>query len=363
MKYGIYFYTFFVYTVLALLIGKMPFLYINMEYHSTAADYIQVIFFVALALIFLIPHIFVKYSKQPPIAQSKMIRILWGIGFCILMGLVAIETYFHSSAASSQAKEFWLIYTLGEVAVLNFVFCVLASSLLKNVKFGDSTETFQEILGKPEKIKELEDDCIEYTYSTGLCASFDSKRNCYAIKYIPESDYYKILINKKTGRIGKFLNRLKSNNRTELRLFIFAFVILGFVFLMLFASRPEIVEQHSKAGSKCNSVILLNDCKTKLGNEKQEFIINAVEPIKLKIDEIPLSLRKYYKQERLAIGFTNYASQYTISKDNKSLLLRVYCHSQKIRYIKIISNHENKDLALEVKKYLTKKYPEILTSM
>ena len=367
MKYGIYFYTFFIYTVLALLIGKMPFLYINVEYDSIAVRYTQAILIIALALIFLAPYIVLKYSKRDLITQGKTIRFLRGIGICMFVGLVALETYFYFSAVTPQAKEFWLIYTLGEVAVFNFVFCILFSSLFRNVKFGDSTEAFQQFLGKPEKIKELEDDCIEYTYSTGLCASFDSKRICYAIKYIPGSDYHKMFVDKDTGRIGKFLNRLKNNNRTEMRLFIFAFLVFGFVFLMLFASRPESTEQRGKTvkaqGAKYNSVILINDCKAKLGDEKHKFIINAVEPIKLKIDEIPLSLRKYYKQERLAIGFTNYASQYTISKDNKSLLIRVYCLSQKIRYIKIISNNKNKDFALKVKKYLTNKYPDILTDM
>jgi len=247
MKYCIYLYIFFVYTVLALLIGKMPFLYINLEYHSIAVDYTQAILLVALALIFLAPYIVIKYLKLSLTAKIKTTRFLRGVGVCTLMGLVALETYFYSSAVTPQAKEFWLIYTLGEVAVLNVVFCILLSLLFRNVKLGDSVDTFQQVLGKPDKTEELEEGCIDYIYSSGLCASFDSKRSCYAIKYIPGSDYYKMFIEKNTGRIGKLLHRLKNNNRTEMRLLLFAMLVFGFVFLMLFASRPETVEQRSKA--------------------------------------------------------------------------------------------------------------------
>jgi hypothetical protein len=213
MKYAIYFYIFFVYAVLALLIGKMPFLYINLEYHSIAVEYTQAILLTALILIFISPYIVIKYFKLPLNAKIKMTQFFRGIGICMLMGLVALETYFYFSAVTPQAKEFWLIYTLGEVAVLNVVFCILLSFFFRRVKLGDSVDTFRLILGQPDKIEELEEGCTDYMYSSGLCASFDSEKNCCAIRYTPGSNYHKMLTRKTSGRIRKLLHKFKNNNR------------------------------------------------------------------------------------------------------------------------------------------------------
>lgn len=144
---------------------------------------------------------------------------------------------------------------------------------------------------------------------------------------------------------------------------IVIFALLG-VILMISEFNPKTAKTVKVRDSKYNLMgIAVDDFKAKFSNKKWDFVIVALEPIELKMDEIPFFLRKYYSYERAVTGFPNHAFQYTISKNNKSLHLQVYCLSHKIRYIKIIYDQKNKDFALKIKHYLTDNFPEILTSM
>ena len=252
MKYFTYIYIFFVYIVLITLMNKIPFLYTNMDFQPVEIKYTQIILVLALAVIFFLPYIVIKYSKLTLDIKIKTTWFLRILGGCILLGLVLLEMYFYFSEINPQKKEFWSIYIIGEIGVLNIIVCVALSSFWKHVKLGDSTEMFKHVFGQPEDIQKHEEGYVDHIYSSGLCVSFDLNGNSFAMRRLISSNSKAKSIDKVNPKIGigKFLHNLINKNKVGIRLFVFAIIVFAFVFFMLFTPGTQTVKECRKAAEQ-----------------------------------------------------------------------------------------------------------------